>query len=370
MTVATQRLSGHFAADLHHSTIPRWQIYSDAEQDIEGHHIVDVIADVANTEQGRKSSKLAPYRKQTERLMEGLPALAGSDKWDIDVFKNIPMDLDAAQRFPDVDWYIHGDADTYIVQSNLLKYLSHLDSSAHHFLGATSYVNGVPFAHGGSGYVISRGLMQEAFVTQRDAMVRQSIEGPAHEAFGDFLIAISLYGLEGVDISSPEKNTTLSFTGELPQNIRYESRRICKPVFSMHHVVDADLDNKLWLFEQTLLQKKGLSEMITFADLFWYFASEPLRRGVEGRDQSLQVVAWDNSSNQDEEKGVETAEGCAAVCDEHSDCIGWTLRPNDDGSPRCYRQPNMRIGAAASSTATVSGWRLDRFRRIWSRKGC
>lgn len=68
----------------------------------------------------------------------------------MDVYKNLPMDLDAVERFPDVEWYIHADADSYIFQTNLLKYLATLNPYEQHFLGATALINNIPFAHGGS----------------------------------------------------------------------------------------------------------------------------------------------------------------------------------------------------------------------------
>lgn len=148
-SVAAKRLPAHFNNELGSSTIP-FQIYSDAEQDLEGHQLIDILADIASSDFVQKDDKFDPYRRQRAALSKGEQAHSDDAFWDIDVYKNIPMALDAVERFPDADWYIFADADTYIVQSNLLKYLGTLDPQAHHYLGATAMINDIAFAHGGS----------------------------------------------------------------------------------------------------------------------------------------------------------------------------------------------------------------------------
>lgn len=176
-----------------------------------------------------------------------------------------------------------------------------------------------------------------------------------------------LYQTDGIDISRPAENSTLSFTGQLPEGIRYEERRLCAPVFSMHHVVEAETVSALWRFEQELLPRVGLREFITFAHLFQHFAHPALVRAIEqGSEPELLMAGWDNFSDEHEVDGVDDFAGCALVCDGEEDCIGWLF--NDQR--RCFWQPNMRIGQAASSRASLSGWRVDRFRDIWHQRDC
>lgn len=148
-SVAADRLPAHFEHELSGPTIP-FQVYSDAPQDLQGHQLIDVLADIADSDELRQDDKFEPYRRQRTSLEHGQLPEAGDAFWDIDVYKNLPMAMAAVDRYPSSDFYIFADADTYVVQSNLLKYLATLNSSAHHYLGATTLINNIAFAHGGS----------------------------------------------------------------------------------------------------------------------------------------------------------------------------------------------------------------------------
>lgn len=113
--------------------------------------MVDALEELSRREAFKDGTKLfTPYFKQKERLSQGLTSLGGRKFHDLDSFKFIPMEMDGVQRFPDAEWYIHIDADSYILLSNLAKYLKTLNSNAHHYLGHIAWLGHVPFAHGGS----------------------------------------------------------------------------------------------------------------------------------------------------------------------------------------------------------------------------
>lgn len=111
---------------------------------------MDVLEELSKQNAFKKEKLFTPYFEQKERLSQGLPSLGGEEFHSIDSFKFIPMEIDAVRRFPDTEWYIHMDADSYIFLSNIVKYLKTLNSNAHHYLGNIAQVEGVPFAHGGS----------------------------------------------------------------------------------------------------------------------------------------------------------------------------------------------------------------------------
>jgi hypothetical protein len=104
-----------------------------------------------------------------KRELEEVTVDRGSKGWKLDAKKNIPGFRVLYEKFPDVDWYVMIDDDTYMFMDNVLEKLNKLDPNEMHYLGApTNFIgcdgikkwgDSIYFAHGGSGIVISRGAM-------------------------------------------------------------------------------------------------------------------------------------------------------------------------------------------------------------------
>ena len=58
---------------------------------------------------------------------------------------------------PDVDWFVYIEADTSLSWTNLLQFLGRMDPRKPLYLGAQNVIGPTTFAHGGSGFIISRG---------------------------------------------------------------------------------------------------------------------------------------------------------------------------------------------------------------------
>lgn len=92
-----------------------------------------------------------------------------SKGWKLDAKKNIPGFKLLYERYPDVDWYVMIDDDTYMFMDNVLDKLKNYNPNDPHYLGApTNFIGcdgvktwgeSIYFAHGGSGIIISRGAM-------------------------------------------------------------------------------------------------------------------------------------------------------------------------------------------------------------------
>lgn len=175
-----------------------------------------------------------------------------------------------------------------------------------------------------------------------------------------------MYNLADVEVERPEKTSTKRFTGRHPQGVRFEEGRLCQPIYSLHHITDVEEEASLWRFEQIMLSKVNTDGLITFSDLFLYFAPLHLRRALKGNESDLFVSAWDNASDQDEVPEAKDVMACSKACLDHKSCIGWKF--DDQGT--CFRQPNMRIGSATAKPGFVSGWNLDRFRKMWEERPC
>lgn len=62
--------------------------------------------------------------------------------------------------YPDMKWYVFVEPDTYLVWSNLLKWLSGLDSTKPYYFGSEVQIGDDIFAHGGSAFVLSKPAME------------------------------------------------------------------------------------------------------------------------------------------------------------------------------------------------------------------
>jgi hypothetical protein len=106
------------------------------------------------------------------RLLDGEDAVVqdiNSKGWQRDAHKNLPGFRKLVTKYPDADWYIMIDDDTYLFVDGLHAYLSTLKPTDMHYLGVANVFTGCDgirefgkgpyFAHGGSGIVISKAAM-------------------------------------------------------------------------------------------------------------------------------------------------------------------------------------------------------------------
>ncbi|KAI8853722.1 hypothetical protein BC829DRAFT_382001 [Chytridium lagenaria] len=79
--------------------------------------------------------------------------------WKLDAHKNLPGFEYLYKTYPDADWYIMIDDDSYVFFDNLERYLRDMDPAVPFYTGSANVFLGW-FAHGGSGIVVSRGAMK------------------------------------------------------------------------------------------------------------------------------------------------------------------------------------------------------------------
>ncbi|EOD46116.1 putative aryl-alcohol protein [Neofusicoccum parvum UCRNP2] len=89
--------------------------------------------------------------------------------WGLDKWKFLPLAQHAlATAPPQTRWIVFAEADTALVWSNVLRWLARLDAGRAWYLGGPAWLDGAAFAHGGSGYVLSRPAL-EMLVAALDA---------------------------------------------------------------------------------------------------------------------------------------------------------------------------------------------------------
>ncbi|KAJ3216072.1 hypothetical protein HDU67_009952 [Dinochytrium kinnereticum] len=90
--------------------------------------------------------------------------------WKLDAHKNLPGFEYLYKTYPNADWFVMIDDDSYVFFDNLDRYLKEKDPNKPHYIGSanvflgcdgvTNFGDGPLFAHGGSGIVISRGAIK------------------------------------------------------------------------------------------------------------------------------------------------------------------------------------------------------------------
>jgi hypothetical protein len=119
----------------------------------------------------------------------------------LDKYKNIHMAEMAYARRPGHDWYLYVDADTYVVWSTLVEWLSRIDPTEKIYMGSVAMLGGFPFAHGGSGYLVSRGTMGAMF-DGKENVANRFDQNATGICCGDALFSMALKEETGVSVKN------------------------------------------------------------------------------------------------------------------------------------------------------------------------
>lgn len=185
--------------------LPDLLIFSDLDQRIAGHHVRDSL-DTVLAEAREGNSDFDLYRQQKAcaidqdmcaKSVDG-PEDAG---WNLDKYKNIHMAEKTYRMRPGYDWYVFIDADTYVSWPNLVQMLDRLDPSKERYLGSPTMIGNVPFAHGGSGYIVSSKAMAQ-FVGENPGVANSFDVRIKAECCGDYMFAVALNDTIGVTVDS------------------------------------------------------------------------------------------------------------------------------------------------------------------------
>ena len=224
-------------------------IFSDLEQDIGDYHLYDAL-DTVPASMVNTNTDFELYKKQRElwQTKQNIDTLKDaknpkdpegkSAAWTLDKYKFIHVLEKTWALKPDMDWYILIDADTYIVWPTMLLWLNGLDPKKKSYFGSEVNIGGVRFAHGGSGIVLSKGLMQELFVSHNHTATRWDAQ-TSEKCCGDLVLSMALgeYGIELQDVwplMSGERPSTMPFGPGTPEYW-------CRPALSFHHLTPVDM---------------------------------------------------------------------------------------------------------------------------------
>jgi hypothetical protein len=174
--------------------LPDFLLFSDMAQNIGGHPVHDSLATMLpEARDGNPDFDL--YRRQKWCAVDqdscnklGDPANEG---WALDKYKNIHIAEKAYAMRPGYDWYLFVDADSYVLWSNMVQWLKTLDPAKKLYLGSVTLINDFRFAHGGSGYILSRAAMEE-FAGKHPGVGNEYDVRAKDECCGDYLFSVAL----------------------------------------------------------------------------------------------------------------------------------------------------------------------------------
>lgn len=85
----------------------------------------------------------------------------------------------------------------------------------------------------GSGYVLSKGLMDATFGKDEHHMLHSHDGMLPWMCCGEEWLARSLYSVPGVSIKAPYDGSAKYFSGETPHSQRFDANNWCEPVMSL-----------------------------------------------------------------------------------------------------------------------------------------
>jgi hypothetical protein len=220
--------------------VPNVYIYSDLAHKLGDRQVFDAL-DTVPSEVMNGNTDFDLYRKQLElkdpvrvaEFLKGMKDPRNSDTaaaWTLDKYKKLHILEKAWDLNPNMDWYLHVDADTYVIWSTLVAWLAKLDPTKESYLGSLSFINNLPFGHGGSGMLLS-GAAMRSFVVHHNGTAARWDYKMQNECCADWVLAqiLTEYGMSLM-------NSWPTIQGETQSTIPFDSSHWCQPLATMHHI--------------------------------------------------------------------------------------------------------------------------------------
>ncbi|KAI9017067.1 hypothetical protein BC832DRAFT_527390 [Gaertneriomyces semiglobifer] len=314
--------------------------------------MIDVISTLYTTDEATQKqarNEPEPSGSQNRRLVrrgppkgEAVKVDESSTGWRSDGHKNLPGFRELWKRFPDAEWYVMLDDDTYVFFDNLAELLSDYNPEDKLYIGGKNMFIGCDgvktwgegpfFAHGGSGIVISRGGMK-AMMNGLDACIEKYKSCWA----GDVRTALCMRD-QGILLTSPG-----GFHKDPPNDQFGYPKDPCTTPATFHHLLAKQIQ-RLYDLEEKTREQHGFG-FVTFGDLFQDWRTD-VTPGMQ-----LHV---DRKGNDIANVTLPTAGDCEKRCDDTPTCFTYVY----DGT-KCWIKD--AIPAPVEVKGFVSGVRPDRY---------
>ncbi|KAI8589466.1 hypothetical protein BDZ88DRAFT_462109 [Geranomyces variabilis] len=322
----------------------------DGEMQVGDRVMIDVIGDAAGEKRdaGINFPNDSASNSGKNRNAEAVLVDESSQGWKADGHKNLPGFRELWNRFPDAEWFVMIDDDTYVFFDNLADRLSIYDPDGAHYFGAkTQFIGcdgirqwgaGPYFAHGGSGIVVSRGAMR---LMMDD--LPNCVEKYRTCWAGDVRTALCLRD-QGVLLHSPS-----GFFSTPPNKQFTFPHDPCERPLTFHHLLVRQIQD-LYGIERRINRRVGKGA-VTFGDVYWPWHGETeLQENFDRKGADFLSAV------------LETAEDCRDLCEEKKVCVSYVY----DGK-KCWLK--NRIPPGAPGRGFTSGVMRDRYQCNTKRVG-
>ncbi|EHK27156.1 glycosyltransferase family 31 protein [Trichoderma virens Gv29-8] len=318
-------------------------LFSDLEQQIGKYHIYDSL-DRVDDKIKEKYKEFKLYQAQQECPVSQKDCTAGMDGgWELDKFKFVNMIVRAWELRPNQEWYVFAEADTYVVWPTLVHWLRNkVNPRDNVYIGSVAMISGFPFAHGGSGYIVSGALMRK--MAQIPDITKYD-DKAGDECCGDVV-----FSRVAKEVGTKVLNAHPMFNGEKPNTLPYGPGHWCEPLFTMHHVNSEEISS-VWQYEQTRTKQVGTPyDFMQIREMYYAFFAPKMvsfRKDWDNLSDDTCYIAPDEESQKkatQQQRDRQVKEGdknvvqkyahnspaaCAKVC-EAADrkCFQWRFQKN------------------------------------------
>ncbi|PKS13162.1 hypothetical protein jhhlp_000505 [Lomentospora prolificans] len=366
--------------------VPDLLLFSDMEQTIAGAHVRDSLDTVLPEVKNHSDFNL--YHAQKQCLVSQADCTRHRDKgkegWNMDKYKNIHIAEKAYNLRPGRDWYVVIDADTYLFWTTLVSFLGRLDPSRKLLLGSIAHYKDFPFAHGGSGYIMSRGAM-DAFVGENPGIGNAYDQRVTQECCGDWMFSKAMQETSGI----PVTQAFPTINGDKIWSVPFGPTHWCHPLATMHHV-DSEEMSLFWEFEvKWYLKHKSSSSTevkpVLLRDMYleyflpkaddqredWNNISEDfiyLTRAPTDDEKGRMVP--DDKQSKFERLAPTSLENCKLACEKKSECFQYAYW----GDGKCALSKSFKIGYPTNheedpARRQTAGWLIDRIKTWVAKQG-
>ena len=271
-TVLWKRVPIHLVTSLSSNRIQPENVllYSDSSETIGPWEFIDVLANASD--KARHSKTFQPYLQQEDfesrqnyADLSNVPGdgagLVGG--WKLDKWKFLPIVQHAGRNKPNAKWYIFMEDESYIFLPNLLRHLEQFNHQDPWYIGQLTWKYGDYFAHGGSGFALSRGAWEQSFGKDPEIIEKFEAFTEAHGC-GDHILGHVLqeYGVKFGENTTDNDRYRYGFNSESHWSTWYEPANWCKPVYSWHHTHGKDVA-RFYSLEQSWDFEKVCNEYLT-----------------------------------------------------------------------------------------------------------
>jgi len=271
--------------------------------------------------------------------------------WRLDKYKFLPMMEWTSYLKPESQWYVFMELDTYVNYDNLYRFLSTFNPKTAHYFGSPVWPKKKTiFAHGGSGFILSRAALDKIMALGR--MFGENKHFPGTHFFGVDLkkqccgdeVLAQVLKKSGVSL----RGYWPMFNGENPITVKYNEEQWCEAIITMHHLQEDDFTG----LSQWEAARSHPARPLIFEELFTMIEPHLQDKAEDWSNLSEDIIYKKG-------KGPSKSfDKCHKACQKDSNCMQF-----EHSGTECRLGYSIRLGRGhppESERKWTSGWMLSR----------